>query len=84
MCGFTVWGWVNALRTNRFAAVCTISCVPGCLDARDKNSAVGRVYFARVPGGEWIDCYDLPAKTTDALRQRMVSEEQFRGFLFGR
>jgi|RhiMetdeSRZDD1v2_1073273.scaffolds.fasta_scaffold00445_35 hypothetical protein len=36
-----------------------------------ENRTIGRLYFARTPGGDhWICSYDLPEATRDALRKR--------------
>ena len=38
-------------------------------DLSDEEKQIGRIYFARSPGGEiWVDYGDLPVKTLTALR----------------
>jgi hypothetical protein len=36
-----------------------------------EEQCVGKQYFARHPGSDWISFYDLPEKTVSALRERI-------------
>jgi len=39
-------------------------------DLADEERQIGRVYFARAPGGVWVHFGDLPAETVQVLRRR--------------
>src|SRR4051812_33104024 len=42
----------------------------------EESRCIGRIYFARAPGGdEWICFNDLPEATREALWKRMEAEE---------
>jgi hypothetical protein len=52
----------------------------GIRDLSPEECCIGRVLFARAPGGDvWVSQHELPSATVDALRLRLEQEpEDFR------